>query len=107
MKGYEYHKPQTVKEAMELMGSLEEARYIAGGTDVMVLIRQNKLASTNLISLRKINDLSYIDVEKGLKIGAGVTHTEIVKNPFIEKRYSALTDAAGNIGSRQRHPGPL
>jgi carbon-monoxide dehydrogenase medium subunit len=101
VKGYEYHKPQTVKQAIELMGSLKEAKYVAGGTDVMVLIRQNKLVPTNLISLRNINDLSYTDVEKGLKIGAGVTHTEIVKNAFIEKRYSALTDAAGNIGSKQ------
>ena len=101
MKSFEYHKPRTIKEAIELMGSLDNAKYIAGGTDVMVLVRQKKLSPANVISLRNIGDLSYIDTKDGLKIGSGVTHSEIVKNEFIGKRYSALTDATGNIGSKQ------
>ena len=52
MKGYEYHKPQTVKEAIDLMEGLENAKYIAGGTDVMVLIRQKKLAPARVKRLR-------------------------------------------------------
>lgn len=101
MKGYEYHKPQTVQEAVDLMDRLEDAKFIAGGTDVMVLLRQKKLALKNLISLRNIGDISYVDTKDGLKIGSGVTHSDIVKNEFIQKRYSALTDATSNIGSKQ------
>lgn len=101
MKSYEYHKPQSVKEAIDLIGSLDHAKYIAGGTDVMVMIKQGKLAPANLISLRSISDISYVDTKDGLKIGSGMTHSEIVDNEFIQKRYSALVDAAGNIGSGQ------
>jgi carbon-monoxide dehydrogenase medium subunit len=98
---FEYHKPHTIKEAIGLMGSLEDAKFISGGTDVMVLIRQKKIAPAHLISLRNINDFSSIDIGDGLQIGGGVTHSDIVANEFIQKRYSALTDAAGKVGSRQ------
>lgn len=101
MKGFEYHKPKTVKEAIDLMEGLENAKYIAGGTDVMVLVKQGKLAPANLVSLRNVGELSYLDVHSGVKMGAGVTHTEIANNEFIRKRYSALADGAGIVGSRQ------
>lgn len=101
MIDYEYHKPQTIKEAIDLMGCLENAKYIAGGTDVMVLVKQGKLAPANMVSLRNISELLYIDVQNGVKMGARVTHSEIANNEFIKKRYSALADAAGAIGSKQ------
>ncbi len=101
MKSYEYHKPQTVEEAIRLMESLENAKYIAGGTDVMVLVKQGKLAPANLVSLRNLGELSYFDVRDGVKMGAGVTHTEIANNGFVRNRCSALADGAGSIGSRQ------
>ena len=101
MSNYEYHKPQTVKEAIGLMESLENAKYIAGGTDAIVLVKQGKLAPANLVSLRNISELVYIDTKDGLKLGAGVTHSAIANNEFIRKRYSALADAAGAVGSKQ------
>ena len=101
MRSYEYYKPQTMLEAVELMGTLDNAKYIAGGTDVMVLLRQKKIVPENLISLRNIGDLVYIDKQDGLKIGSATTHTEIVKDEFIKRFYSALNDAATRLGSRQ------
>ena len=101
MSNYEYHKPQTVKEAIGLMESLENAKYIAGGTDVIVLVKQGKLAPANLVSLRNISELVSIDAKDGLKLGAGATHSAIANSEFIRKRYSALADAAGAVGSKQ------
>jgi len=101
VKGYEYHKPQTVKEAIDLMEGLENAKYIAGGTDVMVLIRQKKLAPARLISLRNIGDLNYMETEGGLRIGSAVTYNTIAKNDFVQRRYSALADAVKKVGSLQ------
>jgi aerobic carbon-monoxide dehydrogenase medium subunit len=101
VKAYEYYKPQTIEEAINLMGNLENAKYIAGGTDVIVLVKQGKLAPANLVSLRNITELSYVDVRNGLKMGSGVTHTAIANHGFIRSRYSALADAAGSVGSKQ------
>ncbi|HOE18417.1 MAG TPA: FAD binding domain-containing protein [Syntrophorhabdaceae bacterium] len=101
MTGYEYYKPKTIEEAIRLMGSLEGARYIAGGTDVMVLLRQKKIAPRCMISLRNIADLTRIDIKGGLRVGSAVTHSAIEENEHIKKRYSALNDATTHLGSRQ------
>jgi CO/xanthine dehydrogenase FAD-binding subunit len=98
---FEYHKPHTIKEAIDLMASLENAKFIAGGTDVMVLIRQKKIAPAHLISLRNIKDFPGLETTAGVKIGGGVTHSDIMASDVIQKSYSALTDAAGKVGSRQ------
>lgn len=101
MKGYDYYKPETVEEAGKMMASLDGARYIAGGTDVMVLIKQKKLSPAHLISLRNIRELSFLETGEGLRIGSGVAHSRIVQNETIRNRYSALVDAAERIGSPQ------
>ncbi len=101
MKACDYHKPHTVKEAIDLMDSLENAKYIAGGTDIMVLTRQGKLSPANLVSLRNVSGLSGIDVRNGVRIGAGVTHTRIANDEFIREHCSALAEGAGVVGSRQ------
>lgn len=101
MNRYDYHKPETVEEALGLMARLDGAKYIAGGTDVMVLIRQKKLRPNHLISLRNIMGLGSIDSGNGLKLGAGATHNEIDRNDTIRRSYTALTDAAHQLGSQQ------
>ncbi len=101
MRGYEYYKPTTVQEAMDLMESLENAKYIAGGTDVMVLVKQRKLVPMNLVSLRNVGELQCIDTGDGLTMGAGITHTGIANNDCIRRHYSALAEASGAVGSKQ------
>ena len=55
---YEYYRPTTIQEALGLMERFNgDAVYIAGGTDVMVLMRQKKLKPKALISLRNIEEL--------------------------------------------------
>ncbi|HEY3277977.1 MAG TPA: FAD binding domain-containing protein [Syntrophorhabdaceae bacterium] len=101
MTGCEYYKPQTLKEALDLAGSLENWAYIAGGTDVMVLMRQKKIRPAHLISLRNVGAICAVDTGSGLTLGSGVTMSEINGNETIRKRYSALVDATSNVGSKQ------
>jgi CO/xanthine dehydrogenase FAD-binding subunit len=99
MVRYEYYKPATIQEALGLMGQFfGDAVYIAGGTDVMVLMRQKKLKPKALISLRNIEELSRKDE---LTIGAGVTCREIQQDEAIKERFSALHDAVSGLGSTQ------
>ena len=106
MKGFEYFKPQTVREAIDLMGGLTDCVYIAGGTDVMVGIRQKKVAPGNLVSLRHIDAISRVEVKESegkeyIEIGAGATLSEIGGNEFLGMHCAALVDAATHIGSKQ------
>ena len=99
MLHYDYHKPDTLNEALELMAQYKnEATYIAGGTDVMVLIGQRKLAPRALISLRNVKELKR---RNGTVIGAGVTHRELQTDASIAAGCSALYDAVCNLGSTQ------
>ncbi len=99
MLHYDYHKPDSLKEALGLMAQYkDEAVFIAGGTDVMVQIEQRKLKPRALISLRNVVDLKR---NEDTTIGAGVTLRELQKNPMIQEHFSALHDAACNLGSIQ------
>lgn len=99
MLRYEYHKPETIQEAIDLMSQYNgSAVFIAGGTDVMVQIRGRKMAPKALISLRNIKELKRKDEGH---IGAGTTHSDIRKDDYIRDHLSALHDAVCNLGSVQ------
>jgi CO/xanthine dehydrogenase FAD-binding subunit len=99
MLRYEYHKPETIQEAISLMSQYNgSAVFIAGGTDVMVQIRGKKMAPKALVSLRNIKELGQKDEGR---IGAGTTHTDIQRDDYIRDHLSALHDAVCNLGSVQ------
>jgi carbon-monoxide dehydrogenase medium subunit len=102
MKKFEYFKPKTLKETIALLNQYgTKASLIAGGTDVIVLIKQKALAPDVLISLKEVSGLNQIQYDGMLKIGPMVTHRAIEKSQLIRKEFSALTDAVDVLGSIQ------
>lgn len=95
--------PTTINDAISLHEKYGEgAKYIAGGTDVMVKIKEGKISPQYLISLRHLQGLDHIIYENGeLRIGAMVTHRILEVSPIIRKEFPILTDAVENIGSVQ------
>ena len=68
---FAYHLPTTLEEARQLAAADPEARFVAGGTDVMVRIREGKIAPGALISLTRISDLARVAMGPTIVIGAG------------------------------------
>ena len=103
MNKFDYLIPASINEAISLHESYgERAKYIAGGTDVMVKIKEGKISPQYMISLRRLQGLDHIIYEKGeLKIGAMVTHRMLELSPVIRKEFPILIDAVENIGSVQ------
>ncbi len=105
MNRYEYLVPETLDEAVSMHESHKDrAVYIAGGTDVVVKIKENKIVPDYLISLKHVleNDQPVLNRETGvLFIGASVTHRTLEKSALIKSRYPILHDAVRNIGSVQ------
>jgi carbon-monoxide dehydrogenase medium subunit len=103
LKVKEYYRVKSTQEAINLKRQYgEKAMYIAGGTDVIVGIKNKKWNPEVLISLNEIPGLSYIKEENGyIKIGALTTHRQIEKSPLIERKVEALMDAVKNLGSVQ------
>jgi CO/xanthine dehydrogenase FAD-binding subunit len=89
----------------EVFGLLKKhgprATLIAGGTDVMINIRNKELAPEVLISLRGLEDLRFIRKTNGYHIGALTTHTMLEQSDMIRAELSALHDAASQVGSVQ------
>jgi aerobic carbon-monoxide dehydrogenase medium subunit len=95
MKDFEYVAPKTVEETLSLLSQYkEEAKIIAGGQSMLVVMRQGLLAPEYVIDIKNLPGLDYItyDEREGLKIGALTTHRAIEKSPIIQKRFRVLSE---------------
>jgi CO/xanthine dehydrogenase FAD-binding subunit len=102
MIDYDYIKPATLKEVFTLLKQYgPKAALIAGGTDVMINIRNKESSPEVLISLRGLHDLRYIRKNNGYHIGALTTHRMVEQSDLVRRELSALHDAASQVGSVQ------
>ncbi|MCD4685680.1 MAG: FAD binding domain-containing protein, partial [Anaerolineae bacterium] len=106
-----YHTPTIVQEALDLLQQYAgAARIIAGGTDLMLDLKQgNTTRPDALIDVTCIDELQGIHADGDtLIIGAGVTHTQIVGTPLIAERATCLVESCGVVGGPQvRNVGTL
>jgi aerobic carbon-monoxide dehydrogenase medium subunit len=103
MKDFEYFDPKTVKEALPLLSQYkEEAKIIAGGQSLLVVMKQGMLTTEYIIDIKGISDLDYInDDGKGLRIGALTLHRTIEKSPIIQKHFMVLSEMERNLATIQ------
>ncbi len=105
MKPFTYLTPATVEEAVALFGQHKEtARYMAGGTDVIVKVKEGWMGPDYLINLKQIpglDDLHKNEATGELTIGALVTHAMLEQSLLIRNEYPIIYDAVSNIGSLQ------
>ena len=106
LKTFEYFAPESLPEALSLLQERgEEGRALAGGTDLVVQVKEGGKIPTPsyLVSLRRLPELRGIDFSErdGLRIGATVTMTEAAESAPVRERYRALADGAEIVGSIQ------
>ena len=101
MRRFSYHKPPTIEDALRLKSEKKGAVYVAGGTDVMVQIKNREILPSALISLRNIPDLARIEINGGARIGALTTIADITRHPTLSQSFPILMEAARRIGSVQ------
>ena len=101
---FEYLAPQTVAEACSLLSQYgKAAKVIAGGTDLLVAMKERELTPQYLLALKRIADLDYIDYDDidGLRIGALASTQSIASSAVIQDKFSFLANAAAQIGTPQ------
>lgn len=102
MKRFDYYQPQTLKEAFALMEKLRDnAKYIAGGTDLIVRIKQRVIQPEALISLRAIESLRGIKHNEGLSLGSMTLMRDVERDPAIARDYAALAQAVWVLANPQ------
>lgn len=98
-----YYMPQTVEEAAGLLKKhMGTARIMAGGTDLVLDIKDGKHCPEYLVDITKINELKQImKQEQMILIGAGVTHNQAADSPLVRAYAAALAQASSMVGSNQ------
>lgn len=104
MRRFEYYAPGSLSEALSILQEHGDGgRLLAGGTDLLVQMKEAGLHPSYVISLRRLPELRGIDFEErtGLRIGACADMAAIEAHPVVRQRYRALFEGASLIGSVQ------
>ena len=84
-----------------MLAERPDATALAGGTNVLVQLKEKHREATALLSLKRIPELHELRHDEGLHIGSAVTLQELASDPVVRRDYAALATAAGLVGSVQ------
>ncbi len=104
MNKFEYLQPKNLAEASVFLGDdWKKQLLLAGGTDLVGLMKDNVEKPEKVVNLKSVTDLDRISYQpgQGLRIGALVTITELMKHPVIKEKFTVINQAAQKIASPQ------
>jgi carbon-monoxide dehydrogenase medium subunit len=101
MNAFDYRQPDTPEEALALMRELgEDAKVIAGGTALVIMLKQRLVVPDCLISLQKLHGLDHIDTSNGeIYVGALTTHRSVEQSPIVRTRLPALAETFHQVAT--------
>jgi CO/xanthine dehydrogenase FAD-binding subunit len=103
MRAFAFAQPETLQDAVAILARAPEARLLAGGTDLIIRLRDGSIATDLVVDLKRIRELdaSISEMAGGLVIGARTVMTDIAADPRIQREFTALAEGAAVVGSVQ------
>lgn len=104
MRAFRYERPTALADAVELLSRYgEDARILAGGTDLIIRLRDRTLTPGVVIDIKHVPEFapSITEADGLLRVSAGTTMTDVHNSPVIQRWFPALADAARYVGSVQ------
>ena len=99
---FTYHDPRTIRDATDLIASLENARPLAGGQSLMPMMNFRYAMPDHLIDLNTVSELAYIRKEgETLRIGAMTRQRDLEYSREIAECCAILHEALAHVGHRQ------
>lgn len=97
------YEAENVQDAIRLLTEHPQAQIIAGGSDVLVQIREGKRAGAELVSIYGLDELRGVSLEEDetLRIGSLTSFSHITKNELIQKYIPVLGEAVDMVGGPQ------
>lgn len=97
------YEASSIQEAIELRLKHPEADIIAGGSDVLIQVREGKRAGKELISIYTVDEMRGISIDKdeSIRIGSLTSFSHITKNEIIKKYINVLGEAVDTVGGPQ------
>jgi len=98
-----YEKAESIEDAVRLLAADPGARIIAGGTDILLRLREGSRDHANLVDIHRLDALRQITekTDGTLRIGAMATFSEIMDSEIVCKRVPLIAEAVGTIGGPQ------
>ena len=104
MRAFEYASPTTKEQAVGLLGNnWTDADVLAGGTDLLALMKDDIVAPKRLVNIKDIRELRGITLgsDRSLRMGALVTIQELADDPQVQKAFPVVAKTAGEIAGPQ------
>jgi len=101
---FELLQPRSLPEALEMKKNYgDKAKVLAGGTDLLVLLKDHKLTAEAVMSLGRLRELDFIRFEegKGIRLGALATHGAVAASAIIKEKFPDLAEACSHVGAAQ------
>lgn len=97
------YEAESVSHAISLLQEHPEAQIIAGGSDVLVQMREGKRAGKELVSIYMIDEMRGVSYEEdgAIRIGSLTSFSHITKDPIIQKQINVLGEAVDMVGGPQ------
>jgi aerobic carbon-monoxide dehydrogenase medium subunit len=107
--GFDYRRAGSVGEAVDLLGSSDEAKLLAGGHSLIPLLRLRFTRPSVLVDIGRLDDLRYVREDGDrIAIGALTRHAQLASDPLLALRCTPISRAAARIGDPQvRHRGTI
>ncbi|MFQ5410253.1 MAG: FAD binding domain-containing protein [Anaerolineales bacterium] len=100
---FEIHEPATASEAADMLAHYgEEAAIYAGGTELLLIMKEGLVHYPHLVNIKAIPHLEGIRLEadgQRLRIGALVTHRQLEQTPLVREQAPLLSEAAAQVGN--------
>lgn len=97
------YEAESVEHAIQLLTEHPEAQIIAGGSDVLVQMREGKRAGKELVSIYMIDEMRGVSYEEdgAIRIGSLTSFSHITNDPIIQKQINVLGEAVDIVGGPQ------
>jgi aerobic carbon-monoxide dehydrogenase medium subunit len=109
MYDFSYHRPSSVRQAVNLLNKIQDAKLLAGGQTLIPTMKQRLASPANLIDLSLVEELVGIELKgRSLDIGAMTRHADVATSEAVQANLPALGALAGKIGDPHvRHMGTI
>ena len=97
-----YHVPRNLGDAVKMMGDAgPDGQFVAGGTDLYPNMKRRQQTPKTVISVARLAELREItgDGASGVRVGAGVSLTDVIEHPVIKRGYPSVAAAARTIST--------
>lgn len=99
---FDYHRPSSLDEALSLLGSLGDAKLLAGGHTLIPMMKLRLAQPAAVIDIGGIAELSGVSVDGGtVRVGALTTHGELARSAALKQHAPLLAEAAAEVADPQ------